>query len=133
MLEFLCGLCLSVTTLIRAIPQPHITQVSRPNLLNMLNGLDQMRHKLSRVLCGGEMAEIRHGLVHGAGNLVGRLLRHLGCVGPVVLARQHVDGAALRIDGGDARAAVPAAKVEVEVAVEDLFCWWLDGDVARIR
>jgi hypothetical protein len=26
----------------------------------------------------------------------------------------------LRVDGGDARAAVPAAKVEVEVAVENL-------------
>lgn len=86
----------------------------------MLNRLDQMRHKLGRILRRREMAQVRHRLVHGTRDLVRRLLRHVGCVGPVVLARQHVHGAVLRVDGCDARAAVPAAEVEVEVAVEDL-------------
>lgn len=56
----------------------------------------------------------------GAFDLVRRLLRHVGCVGPVVLARQHVDGARVGVDVGNARAAVPAAEVEVEIAVEYL-------------
>ena len=107
-------------TLICPIPQSHGTQIVRPDLLNVLNCLNQMRHEFGWVLCSREMTQIRHALVHGTWDLFGRLLRHLGRVRPVVFAGEHVYGAALRVDGCDAGAAVPAAKVEVEVAVEDL-------------
>lgn len=85
----------------------------------MLNRLNQMRHKLLRILRRRKVAQLRHGLVHSSRDLVRRLLTHLWCIGPVVLAREHVDWASLRVDGGHAGAAVPSAKIEVEVAVED--------------
>lgn len=109
-----------LTTPSLILTQPHRAQIPRPNLLNMLHRLNQMRHKLGRVLRRREVAQVRHSLVHRAGDLVRRLLRHVGRVGPVVFAGEHVDGAGVCVDGGDAGAAVPAAEVEVEVAVEDL-------------
>ena len=102
--------------LIRPIPQPHRTQSLTPDLLNMLNRLNKMRHERLGVLRRGEVAQARHGFVLGAGNLVRRLLPHLGRVGPVVLAREHVYRAAICVDAGDARAAIPAAEVEVEIS-----------------
>jgi hypothetical protein len=56
--------------------------------------------------------------VHGTRDLVRSLLRHLWCVGPVVLTREHVDRTSLCIDGRDARPAVPATKVEVQITVK---------------
>ena len=82
----------------------------------MLNRLNQMRYERLRVLRRREVAQARHGLVLGAWNFVRRLLPHLGRVGPVVLASEHVHWAAVCIDAGDARAAVPAAELEVEIS-----------------
>ena len=105
-------------SLIRA--QPHRAQILRPYLLYVLNRLDQMRYKLLRILRRGEVAQARHGLVPRAPYLVRGLLGHLGRVGPVVFAGEHEDGAGVCVDVRDAGAAVEAAEVEVEVAVEDL-------------
>lgn len=107
--------------LIRSIAQPHVTHILRANLLDVINRLNQVRHKLCRVLCCGEMPQARHRLVHSTRYLVRRLLRHVGRIGPVVFAREHVHGTALCVDGRDAGSAVPAAKVKVEVAMEDLY------------
>ena len=93
--------------------QPHGTQALAPHLLNMLNRLQEMRHKLLRILGGREMAQAGHGLVLRALDLVGRLLRHLGRVAPVVLAREHEHGARVGVDGRYSRSPVPAAEIEV--------------------
>jgi hypothetical protein len=86
----------------------------------MLYSLQQIRHKLGRILRRREMSQSLHSLVLRAGDLIGCSLAHLRRVGPVVFACEHVDGARVGVDGGDAGAAVEAAEVEVEVAVEDL-------------
>ena len=112
---------LSSVRLVRAITQPHSTQIIRPYLQYMVNRLNKMRHKLRRIFRRGEMTKIRHGLVHRSGYLVCRLLSHLWGVGPVVLAGQHVYGTVLGIDRGYAGSSVPTSEVEVEVAVEDLW------------
>ena len=53
-------------------------------------------------------------------DLIRRLLRHLGRIGPIILAREHVHRTRVRVDTCHARAAVPAAEVEIEVTMEDL-------------
>jgi len=106
--------------LIRAVTQPHSTQIIRPYLQYMINRLNKMRHKLRRIFRRREMTQIRHRLVHRSGYLVRRLLSHLWGVGPIVLAGQHVYGTVLGIDRGYAGSSVPTSEVEVEVAVEDL-------------
>lgn len=86
----------------------------------MLNRLQQIRHKPLRVLRRGEMSQALHRLMLSPRDLVRRFLRHFGRVGPVVLPCEHVHGACVGVDRSDARAAVPASEVEVEIAVKDL-------------
>ena len=107
--------------LIRAVTQAHSTQIIRPYLQYMINRLNEMRHKLRRILGSWEVTEVWHRLVHRSGYLVRRLLSHLWGVRPIVLAGQHVYGAVLGIDRGYAGSSVPTSEVEVEVAVEDLW------------
>jgi hypothetical protein len=104
---------------IRPIAQSHRAQILTSNLLNMVNRLNQMRHKLCRIFCGRKVAQVRHGLVNSARYLVCSLLRHLRCVGPIVLASEHIDGTALRVDGRHARPAIPAPKVEIKIPMKD--------------
>ena len=103
----------------RTFPYSLFLLLRSPRLLNPLDRLQQMRHELGRVLRGGEVAQAGHALHHGALDLVGRLLAHVGRGAPVVLAREEVDGALLDVDAGHAVARVEAAEVEVQVAVED--------------
>jgi hypothetical protein len=104
---------------IRPISQTHSAQTLTPNLLNMLNSLNQMRNELRRVFSGREVSQVGHNLVHSASNLVCSLLRHLGSIRPVVLAREHVDWATLCVDGCHARPAIPAAKVKIEIPMKN--------------
>ena len=67
--------------------------------LNVLYCINQERHKDPRVLRRREVSETRHALMLRALDLVGGRLGHLRCVGPVVLACQHVDGALGGVDG----------------------------------
>lgn len=110
--------CISYS--VRTVAQTHRAQIVRPDLLNVLNSLDQMWHKLGWVLRCREVAQVWHRLMHCTWDLICRFLRHLGCVGPIVFASQHVYGAVLCIDRCDAGATVPAAEVKIEIAVENL-------------
>lgn len=106
--------------LVCSITQTHCAQILASNLLDMVDSLNQVWHKYFWVFCCWEVAESRHSLVHCAWDLVCSLLRHLGRIRPVILASEHVDRTVLSIYGRDPRTAIPTAKIEVQVAVEDL-------------
>lgn len=105
---------------VRAVAQTHGTQSLASDLLDVVNCFNQMGYECLRVFGRWEVSQAGHSLVFGSWYLIGSLLRHLGRVRPVVLAGEHVHRAAVGVDGGNARATVPAAEVEVKVAVEDL-------------
>jgi hypothetical protein len=103
---------------ISTIPQPHSAKTLAPDLLNMVNCLNQMRHKFLWVLRSREMAQVWHSLVHSTRDLVCSLLRHFWSIGPVVLACEHVYWASLCVDRCYTRPTIPATEIEVEVSVK---------------
>lgn len=109
-------------TLIVRHPQNTPVDIRLPRVLYPLNGLHQIGDKSLGVLRSWEVTQSFHRLVHCAVNLICCLLAHLGCVRPVVLARQHVYRALLAVDLRHPVSSVPASEVEIKVAVEDAVC-----------
>lgn len=90
-----------------------------PRLLDPLYSGNQIGDKSSRVLRRWKVPQPSHALEIGTLDLLRRRLRHLRCSGPVVLASQEVHWAFLTVDLTDTITGVKAAKVEVEISMED--------------
>jgi hypothetical protein len=104
---------------ISTIAQPHSAQALTPDLLDMIDRLNKMRYKLLWIFRSREVTQAWHSLVHSPRYLVCSLLRHLWCIRPVVLTREHIYWASLRVDRCYTRATVPTTEVEVKISMED--------------
>jgi hypothetical protein len=62
---------------VSAIAQTHGAQTLAPDLLDMFNGLNKVRHERLRVLSRWKVTKTWHGLVLSARDLVCSLLRQL--------------------------------------------------------
>lgn len=65
------------------------------------------------------MTQSLHSLLLASRDLIGRLLRHLRRVGPVILASEHINRTGLGIDIFHTRSPIPATEVEVEIPVKN--------------
>jgi hypothetical protein len=94
-------------------------QSLRPHFLDPLHSTEQIGDQASRILGRRKVSQPLHALEVGPFDLLAGRLRHLRGRRPIVLAGQEIHGAFLAVDLADALAGVKAAKVEVEIAVED--------------
>lgn len=62
------------------------------------------------------MSQPFHRLMHSPRDFITSLLRHGRGIGPVVLAREHVDGTGFGVDSCHTGAAVPAWLVKVSMS-----------------
>lgn len=79
-----------------------------PRLLNVINSLQQIPNKNTRILGRWKMPQSLHRSMHPARDLITSLLRHCRSVGPIVLAGQHVYWTGFGVDSCHAGTAVPA-------------------------
>lgn len=73
----------------------------------MVDGLQQVSDKYSRVLSRWEVAKSLHSGMHASSDLIASLLRHCWSVRPVVLPRKHVYWASFGVDARHAGTAIP--------------------------
>ena len=89
-----------------------------PPTLNKVQGAQEVRKRCFRILSQWKMTKILHSVKDSAGNLISSGFTGFGRTAVVVFTCQHVYRAECGVDLLDSAAAIPATKVEFEVASE---------------